>query len=603
MNRLRRLLVSGCVVAFAASALTAFVSGPGTAAAGPMCPRQLTGSTAASNKQSATSRPVVFVHGWTGTPMTGTAAMLTRQLGDRINPFQFDYSTWSSNWASNPNIASCLADYVNGVSAAYRAAGGDGRVVVVAHSMGGLAIRYATSGQYVAHPIPADEIPYVITIDTPHLGSPWGNTGIALMKELYQAVWGEKLPAPWGQDGQKCLAQHQHGSALPSGCGDLPPWLPASVHLVEIGGDVTVDRSLFGVTLYSIPLNGDGVVTLPSEHGYPVSGPNGEPPPGLATVRSTTDSCRVGAGAVGNAASTLVDLAPGGFAVTSIFDYMTLQDLQNNTFSPRVQAYMGGATLAAPCSHIGVTSDQSAIDQVTEAIKAALAGSGPTVRTLDQHLLPDPEYGPGYTTSGTYLQVSGADGLDAVNAALRRLITDDQQRMRDNYLQIYGSATQPGSYPGIYSSDPSKGEVSATTAVVSVLIPSTGIFPGGNDGDHWVSATMLVPSAKPVTFDSLFADPARARETISEAVLAHFLDPGQCVAQQLADPSAPARLGLAPTPDNYKHFAITPAGLTVGFDQGEIGMEACDRQSFTIGWPQLRSLLSPTGRTLVAELG
>jgi hypothetical protein len=535
--------------------------------------------------------------------MTDTATMLTRQLGNQINTFQFDYSKWSSYWASNPNIASCLADYVISVSAAYSKVGGDGKVILVAHSMGGLAIRYATSRQYAEHPIPAADIPYVISLDTPYLGSPWGATGVALMMEIYKAIWGNDLPAPWGLDGQKCLALHGGGSSLLPGCGGLPPWLPSGVHVTEIAGDVTVDRSLFGVTLYTIPLNGDGIVTVPSEHGYLRSGPDGQPPPGQATVHSTTDSCDVGASAAGNAASTLVDLVPGGFAAATLFDYITLQDLQNNLFSQRVQAYMGGATLAARCSHIGITHDQSAINQASAEIKSALTALTPPVYTLTQHLLPDPDFGLGYTTSGSYLQVSGTTGLDAVNAALRRLITDDQQRGKDSYQRLYGSTPpMPGSGPGIYSSDPSAGEVSASTAVVSALIPTTAVFPGGNDGDSWVSTTLLVPSATVVTLDSLFANPIQGLKAISDAAATHFLASNSCVSQALADPTSPNWQSLTPTEDNYKYFAMTPAGLTIGFTQGALAAEACDRQSFTVGWPQLQSLLSSTGRKVVSEL-
>lgn len=604
MKRLRNILVFGWLMLALTGSATALTTDSAAAAAGPQCPRSLTGSTEPAAHQAPTSRPVVLVHGWTGAPLTDTATQLTKQLGERISTFQYDYSSWSSYWASNPNIAACLADYVNAVSAAYRHAGGDGKVVIVAHSMGGLAIRYATSAHYAAHPIPAAEIPYVITFDTPYLGSPWGNTKIAFLNEVYQTFWkGHPLPAPWGLDGQKCLAQHGHGSALPDGCGPLPPWLPTGVHLTEIGGDITVDRSLFGVTLYTIPLDSDGIVAMPSEHGYPTSGPDGTPPPGLATVHSTTDSCHVGAGAVGNAASTLVDLAPGGFEAASWIDYTTLQDLQKDTFSRPVQAYLGGATFAAACSHLGITHDQSAVNQATEAIKTALAALAPAVHALDQHLLPDPDYGPGYTTSGSYLQVSGADGLDAVNAALRRLIADDQQRLRDAYTQIYGSSPpQAGVGPGVYASDPAHGRISASTAVVSVLIPTTGIFPGGNDGDSWVSATLQVPSAKPVTLSSLFTDPARGLQALSDAAGTHFQTGDSCIADQLTDPTSPYWQDLAPTADNYKHFAITPSGITIGFEQGQIGIEACDRQSFTVGWPQVQNLLSPAGKTIVAGL-
>jgi len=544
------------------------------------------------------------VHGWTGQPLTDTAKGLLAEPNLPISTYQFDYSHWSSYWAANPNIAACLADYVRAVSDAYHATGGDGRVIVVAHSMGGLAIRYATSALYVAHPIDAHQLAAVITFDTPQLGSPFGNVGVGYLKELWQTVWkGAALPGPWSDDGQKCLAAHTNGADLPAGCGYAteagptapPPWLPAGVQLTQIAGDITINRSLFGINLYQIPLSSDGVVTVPSEHGYPSSGPGGAAQPEQVAVRDTTDSCTVDTSALEEFAIGLVP--------TGVFDYITLHDLQHNQYSPTVLAYFLAATIAAPCSHIKISDDQSALNQATESIRGIITKLTPATTRLTLGYLPDPAYGPDYTTTGTYPQVSGVPNLASVNTALRDLILNDQQQAKANFAN-YGPP-QPSADPGVYASDPARGVISASSTIVSALIPTTTIFPGGNDGDHWVSTTVLVPSAKTIGLADLFTDPAQALDIIAAMMKHHFLTSGGCVEQALTDPefdSSTYLSDLDPKPSNYQHFAISPAGLTVGFDQGFLAAEACDSQIATIPWSALRQQLSPGGQQLVDAL-
>lgn len=335
-------------------------------------------------------RPVVLVHGWTGKLMVDTAHALLAEPSLPIATYLFDYSHWSAHWVTDQHIAACLADYVRAVSDAYRRAGGDGRVIVVAHSMGGLAIRYATSARYVANPVTSAQLGAVITFDTPELGSPFGNTwGGRLWETIQSHTSGIDLPPPGPGDGQRCLAQHDHGQPLPNGCGqdasdtpDPPPWLPAGVPLTEIAGDITVDRSLFGVHLYSVPLSSDGIVTTASSHGYPTSGPGGQLQRGAGAVRDTTDACTTSANDIekaffswiGQVTSEASPVGAGLLALSVGFtDYLTAQAVQRGDVTdPLVEAYFLGAALSARCSHRKVATDQSAVNQATESIRTAL---------------------------------------------------------------------------------------------------------------------------------------------------------------------------------------------------------------------------------------
>src|SRR2546423_14431395 len=114
--------------------------------------------------------------------------------------------------------------------------------------------------------------------------------------------------------------------------------------------------------------------------------------------------------------------------------------------------------------------------------------------------------GPGYLTTGNYLQVSGIAGLDAVNAALRNAITQDQQQLKNRFAQ-YGTP-DPANGPGDYNTDVAHGVISASSGVVSMLLPTNSAFPGSRHSNGWVSGTFTVPVATAVTVPGLFTDPA-----------------------------------------------------------------------------------------------
>ena len=239
---------------------------------GPTCPGMSAGNTPVKDV-TAGSTPVVLVHGWDG----GWKAMLPvgsalRKTGTPV--FYFDYSAHDTSWASTPAIASCLATYIGAVGAAYAKAGGDGKVIVVAHSMGGLATLFSTSSRYAATP-DGPVLAGLVSIDTPYLGSPFGNTALARAMEALP-VLGAGHPTslfapPAGTDASICLAAHAPpGNALPTGCA-LAPYLPAGVPLAELGGDMSVRRTLFGIHLYTVDLRTDGPVPIESSQGYLLS--------------------------------------------------------------------------------------------------------------------------------------------------------------------------------------------------------------------------------------------------------------------------------------------------------------------------------------------
>ncbi len=118
-----------------------------------------------------TGTPVLFVHGFTGRPSVfrderdGRPSMLdTIAAIPGAVAYTFDYSDHSTEWVTDPAIGPALAAAITCLA---DAAGR--RIVLVAHSMGGLAARYA-QGQVLDDAPVADSLAHVITVGTPSKG-------------------------------------------------------------------------------------------------------------------------------------------------------------------------------------------------------------------------------------------------------------------------------------------------------------------------------------------------------------------------------------------------------------------------------------------------
>ena len=88
----------------------------------------------ATAAQAATSTPVIFVHGYSGSASNWATALSVFRAGGFGRLYTYNY-----NWAgSNQVSAAGLASFVNQV----KAQTGQSRVAIVNHSMGGLVTRY-----------------------------------------------------------------------------------------------------------------------------------------------------------------------------------------------------------------------------------------------------------------------------------------------------------------------------------------------------------------------------------------------------------------------------------------------------------------------------
>jgi pimeloyl-ACP methyl ester carboxylesterase len=145
---------------------------PGSAAAATCDPTsyQLHGLPGNQNRGDV---PVIFVHGITSSYKTWTKPELNG--GDPISQriassagtsvWGFDYGPESADWVTNPAIGPTLAKAITCLA---RITGK--RVILIDHSMGGLATQFA-AGQRDGNGTVADHIAEVITLGTPYKGS------------------------------------------------------------------------------------------------------------------------------------------------------------------------------------------------------------------------------------------------------------------------------------------------------------------------------------------------------------------------------------------------------------------------------------------------
>jgi pimeloyl-ACP methyl ester carboxylesterase len=216
--------------------------------------------------------PILLVHGLVGSPSDFTAHAngsedLIKRLGAIPNVFidLFSYAGVADRWVTNPGIGQALADRIACLAAKSKSAGGIGKVVIVAHSMGGLAVREAASltGSSTGQPA-SSSIGLLVTVATPNTGS-WSDD---LFHEVRDAPISNPLSgAAWllqgicGVDGlygdsvDPNICRIVQGSTSEAGTAMIPgsaqlaalPPPPADLPIDAVAGQLTVTTRLFGI--------------------------------------------------------------------------------------------------------------------------------------------------------------------------------------------------------------------------------------------------------------------------------------------------------------------------------------------------------------------
>ncbi|HSZ45952.1 MAG TPA: hypothetical protein VK823_11475 [Streptosporangiaceae bacterium] len=274
--RRRAALAGGCLV-ICAAALPVLAPPAASASSCLSALPQVQQVTTHGRTQLAGSTPVLFVHGMISSPGVwgpGSPTSISGQAAaiKGVTAWTFGYAHQSLLWVTNPAIGPSLARAITCLATVSRH-----KVVIIGHSMGGLAAQFALGqdrGQVAA------DSAELITIGTPFQGSQILSVGEDVINNGAAAVLFGPLAVAIEAQLSACagIADHTHvnacwlasvlrspvGTALEahsSAITQLPAW-PAGFPVLDIAGDMKLS---IGIAGHGVTLDfGDGAVTLPS---------------------------------------------------------------------------------------------------------------------------------------------------------------------------------------------------------------------------------------------------------------------------------------------------------------------------------------------------
>lgn len=245
--------------------------------------------------------------------------------------------------------------------------------------MGGLAVRFASSDDYVPTPITRDQVSQVVTINTPHRGSPWGGTLLAEIKQT-ESIIASHGAMPYAGRAATCLAPHDSDEFVAEEC-EVPPYLPQGVDLMQIEPGNHVDRDLFGITLWTVNQRGDGIVLADSANGYP--GSAGQPSPTGYELAHRTVSCNARASEQHSWLRALLggmDNQLGVLFLRSWTDQAAMDSILAGRLDVWTAGMWGATALVSRCGHGPLTEHPETLGIVSDVVERAL---------MDQPFRPD----------------------------------------------------------------------------------------------------------------------------------------------------------------------------------------------------------------------
>ena len=205
-----------------------------------------------------------------------------------VTTVTFNYKAANTDWVTNPAIGPQLAQCITWLARTSLADGGPGQVIIVAHSLGGLAVRCAVDAACVQNggKGPAADpsmIGLVITLGTPNTGSMLASAATSFASG-YKGPKTRAKPAGPIENLDWLLCQHIRGCegvalgydspaarAMQPGSAQLDPAvlkpLPSSIPLDAIAGKISLTTTLLTAGLYALPTGadvGDAVVSVGS---------------------------------------------------------------------------------------------------------------------------------------------------------------------------------------------------------------------------------------------------------------------------------------------------------------------------------------------------
>lgn len=205
-----------------------------------------------------------------------------------------------------------------------------------------------------------------------------------------------------------------------------------------------------------------------------------------------------------------------------------------------------------------------------------------------------------FRTAGSFPQVSGRDvAVTPVNRVLRRAVVTEEHLWRQTAISAYRSnpTLRTATQSGIFQTSVDRRLISASTRVVSVLMPELAMLPNGTGGEAWLSITIDVASAKVIRLQDILIGVDGLRR-LALSVFRQIKATNRCFAAEIplyhgVQGAFSARWA------NYRDFSLTPSGIAIGFPTASIAPPPCGRISTTVPYQVIDPYLSQLGNWLV----
>jgi hypothetical protein len=191
---------------------------------------------------------------------------------------------------------------------------------------------------------------------------------------------------------------------------------------------------------------------------------------------------------------------------------------------------------------------------------------------------------PQYTITAQIPQLTGSDDprVLAFNQRLNDLVTHEVDVWRQSFQQLPLTPLSNGSFLDLTYSASQTGEL-WSFKFDSSFYADTAAHPG------LISTTLNydLEHGRELTLADLFLPSSNYLDVISK----------YCISELGKQPffEAPFSDGAKPTPENYRNWNITPAGLLITFDTYQVGPGAAGPQAITVPYNELTSVIDAQG--------
>lgn len=201
--------------------------------------------------------PIVFVHGWLGLPGGNCGLPQPNSYFERLdddlrdNGYHVEYAVLESSPCYTPPLVENVGELKQAIESA-KAATGQDKVILIAHSMGGLVSR-----AYIESPDYGHDVQAIFTLGSPHLGVPveW----LAFLAPTTLALWcatSQPVVCEFSQPGM-WIFNRQHPNRAPG----------VIYHAISGDAPLYPRTSLAAAAYYLLPYGDDGAVETFSATG------------------------------------------------------------------------------------------------------------------------------------------------------------------------------------------------------------------------------------------------------------------------------------------------------------------------------------------------